>query len=130
MNPASRRLPRLLSSAMRNVCSTGAALTLIFASLGAITAGAQQVTFSQQHHSTGVTPVSVAVADFNGDGLPDVAIALRDQRMVEIRLQQPGGTYNAGQQFMTCGNPVKVVVGDFNHDGKMDVAALNAKGTT
>src|SRR4051812_38282019 len=117
MNSPSCRLPRISSLVMRSVCSTGAALTLFLASLSAVSASAQQVSFSQRQQSTGVTPVSVAVADFNGDGLPDVAIALRDQRMVEIRLQQPDGTYNAGQQFMTCGNPVKIVTGDFFHSG-------------
>ena len=45
---------------------------------------------SPQFYTTGTTPFSVAVADFNGDGLPDVATANWDSNDVRVHLHASG----------------------------------------
>jgi len=71
-------------------------------------------------------PGSALVADFNGDGVLDLAIT--DDFGVEIFLGKGDGTF-----AKTSGSPITVssplgflVAGDFNHDGKLDIAGLES----
>jgi hypothetical protein len=73
---------------------------------------------------------SVAVADFDGDGRPDLAVANADSSNVTVlRRVGRGGpaiinTYSVGEF------PVSVATGDFNSDGQPDIiAAGNSSGT-
>jgi hypothetical protein len=90
---------------------------------------------SQQPFTTGAGPFSVAVADFNGDGKPDLAIANSNARSVSILLNTtaPGATtpsFAPGQGFTTGASPESVVVGDFNLDGKPDLAVVEQGSNT
>lgn len=73
-------------------------------------------------------PRSLAVADFNGDGLPDLAVANALDNTVTVLLGQPrGGFYPAvGSPFPTGFIPTSVVAGDFNSDGHPDLVVANA----
>ena len=70
-------------------------------------------------------PTSVLVADFNGDGVLDLAFS--DLNGVEIALGNGDGTFTE-----TSASPIPVPselyslkVGDFNHDGKIDIAGID-----
>jgi hypothetical protein len=70
-------------------------------------------------------PTSVLVADFNGDGVLDLAFS--DLNGVEIALGNGDGTFTE-----TAASPIPVPselyslkVGDFNHDGKVDIAGID-----
>ena len=76
----------------------------------------------------GVSPVSVAVGDFNGDGKPDLAIA--GGNIVSVLLGNGDGTFQAPIEFPTGIGSARIVVGDFNGDGKLDLAVLALGGTT
>jgi hypothetical protein len=85
---------------------------------------------TQQTFSTGAGPFSVAVADFNGDGKPDLAVANSNSNTVSILLNTtpPGATspsFAPRQDFATGATPEDVVVGDFNGDGKPDLAIVD-----
>ena len=62
------------------------------------------------------------VADFNGDGRPDIAIAAGGQ--INILLGQGKGAFSPGATISVSGtvSPVSLVTGDFNRDGKPDLA--------
>jgi hypothetical protein len=70
-------------------------------------------------------PYDVDVADFNGDGRPDVAATNGDfTGSVAVFLRQAGGGFaqEAGSPFSVGGGLSNAAVGDFNGDGRPDVA--------
>jgi uncharacterized protein (UPF0548 family) len=67
----------------------------------------------------------VAVGDFNGDGIPDLAVANYGDNNVRVRLGNGDGTFQAGRNFRTGSNPRSVAVGDFNGDGILDLVVAN-----
>ncbi|HVP66231.1 MAG TPA: VCBS repeat-containing protein [Anaeromyxobacteraceae bacterium] len=83
--------------------------------------------------SGGYIAESIAVADVDGDGHPDVlsAILAMDptQSFLSARLQVPSapGTFAAPVQSSAAGAPVAIAVGDLNGDGLPDVAVANAQ---
>jgi hypothetical protein len=86
---------------------------------------------------TGLQPDSVAVGDFNGDGLPDFVTANASTNDLSVLLNNgsnPGVSFqpltdpSTGLAYTlgTVGvDPVKVVVGDFNNDGHPDIAVAD-----
>jgi hypothetical protein len=75
--------------------------------------------------SVGNRPASVAVADLNGDGKPDLAIVNQTDSTVAIFLGNGDGTFQAPQTFGVGGLPISVSIRDFNLDGKLDLAIVN-----
>ena len=72
----------------------------------------------------GNSPRSVAVADFNGDGKPDLAVT--NQSKVVVFLGNGDGTFGAAVFYDADNNAHGLAVGDFNGDGKPDLAATNS----
>ncbi len=70
---------------------------------------------------------SVAVADFNGDGNPDIAVAAGASG-VGVSLNQGNGQFGAASSYLTGSQTLSVAAGDFNGDGKPDLAAITADG--
>ncbi len=82
--------------------------------------------------AVGTAPFSVAVGDFNGDGIPDLAAANATSNNVTVLLGNGAGGFNAaaGSPFAVGTNPRSLAVGDFNGDGKADIATLQTSTTT
>ena len=77
---------------------------------------------------TDFEPVSVAVGDFNGDGMQDLVVANHAGSTghgVWILLGDGAGNFSAATYFEAGGFPTSVAVGDFNGDGKQDLATAN-----
>src|SRR6266849_1484727 len=70
-------------------------------------------------------PQSIAVGDFNGDGVPDLAVDDGSSDSVSVLLGNGDGTFQAARNFYAWLNPVSVAVGDFNGDGVLDLAVAN-----
>jgi hypothetical protein len=66
---------------------------------------------------------SLAVADFNNDGQPDIAVTNYDSDTISILLGNGDGTFQLHKDYLCGSNPFSVAVGDFNQDGKPDLAA-------
>ena len=88
------------------------------------------------NYGVGITPSSIAVGDFNGDGRLDLAvgspvngISLNPQSEISILVNTGGGNFSAGSSFVVgpLGSvPISIAAADFNNDGRLDLAvALN-----
>jgi hypothetical protein len=72
----------------------------------------------------------VVVADFNGDGIPDLAVIDSDNSIVDILLGNGNGTFTAeATNPPVSGTPLHLATGDFNGDGKADLAVAQNNGT-
>ena len=90
---------------------------------------------------TFLTPIIVSVpgfpvdithvlnADFNGDGIPDLAVIDSDNSVVDILLGNGDGTFTAEANPPISGIPETFAAGDFNGDGKTDLAVAQNNGT-
>ncbi len=76
--------------------------------------------------TVGLYPDSIAVGDFNSDGIPDLAVTSVDQNLVTILLGNGDGTFTAAPNLNTSSTPQSVATGDFNQDGIADLAVVNA----
>jgi hypothetical protein len=81
---------------------------------------------SHTDYGVGVTPLSLGVADFNGDGKPDLAAAnygLFQSDTVSVLINNGDGTFASHVDYTLPGPPNALAVGDFNGDGIPDMAA-------
>ncbi|MGH8714144.1 MAG: FG-GAP-like repeat-containing protein [Casimicrobiaceae bacterium] len=76
-------------------------------------------------YATGPSPYAVAVADFNDDGAPDMAVASGGGNSVSVLIGHGDGTFGAGADYAAGYFPDGVAAGDFNGDGKLDLAVVN-----
>jgi len=67
---------------------------------------------------------TLAIADFNGDGIADLVTANYNTGNVSIFLGNGDGTFRAGGTI-PVDSPNAVLVADFNGDGKADLAVSN-----
>ncbi|HEY6946509.1 MAG TPA: Ig-like domain repeat protein [Candidatus Acidoferrum sp.] len=75
-------------------------------------------------------PTGMVAADFNGDGLPDLAVISQVSNTVSILIGNFGGPFTAGASYPTGNFPRGVVAADFNGDHVMDLAVTNAYDNT
>ncbi len=122
MEPAapldSSRLERCLSSRWRLTAALGAAILVEWP----WSADATPL-FSSPFRTfdTGRHPRSVAVADLNGDGLPDLAVANEGSDQVHVLFNLGNGVFK--DEVVATGSPSSsVAVSDLNRDGKPDLA--------
>jgi len=70
----------------------------------------------------------ISVADFNGDGNPDVAVPNLSMRAVSVQLGLGDGTFDTVVNYSVDFDPMDIAVGDFNSDGKSDLAVVGSDG--
>src|SRR5439155_1125795 len=84
-----------------------------------------------QNITVGGRPTGLAVGDFNGDGIADLAIAIPmgfGNGTVMILLSRGDGSFQTPQNFGVGVQPWSVAVADFNGDGLLDLAVTNSDG--
>ncbi len=89
--------------------------------------------FTSQAYPAGDYPNGVAVADLNGDGIPDVVAADYYAPLstgtwsatVAVLLGTGGGTLAPAVLYDTGTNSTAVAIGDLDGDGKLDLAVAN-----
>jgi len=91
-----------------------------------------RVTFAPgREFGIGADPSSMALADFNEDGRPDVVAALSNLGVntVGVILGVGDGTFQPSHAFNVGSDPADVAVADLNGDGHQDVVVANFAAT-
>lgn len=109
-----------------NRTQTSVSIALLLAAAGAAQASVPPVYQSPIVYVTPQRPAGIAVADFNGDGLNDLALTTDNPDKIIIMYN------NAAAEFPTTVNVAiplgsgadSIVAGDFNADGRVDFAAV------
>lgn len=94
---------------------------------------ARTAAFTRSTAAVGNSPVSVITADFNHDGIPDLAVtnecgadaSCASSGTVTILLGNGNGTFRQGATLTVPGDAVDAVAGDFNGDGKQDLVVAS-----
>jgi hypothetical protein len=86
------------------------------------------------YYTIGQAPQSMSIADFNGDGLPDIAVsnslAVTGNSTVSVLLGTGNGRF-AGPTAFTIGVAGRGTgVADFNLDGKLDLVVANSNSNS
>jgi outer membrane protein assembly factor BamB len=71
--------------------------------------------------SVGTQPKGLVAADFDGDGLTDLALAGFGNRNTSVLLGNGDWTFDPTESWGVGGQPVWVAAGDFDRDGKPDL---------
>ncbi len=79
--------------------------------------------------ATGQTPYTVVAADFNNDGIVDLAVTDSVSNGVSVFLGVGNGTFGAGTIYGSGSQPYGLVAVDLNGDGNVDLAFTNATAT-
>ena len=109
---------------MRGINRILAAAFAVFILLG-LSARSGAVEFSAgRTYPVGSKPSAAVVADFNGDGKMDIAVANRDGNNVSILLGIGDGTFQSAMNFDAGNSPSAVALGDFDGDGEIDLAVF------
>lgn len=81
-------------------------------------------------YAAGTGPTSIAVADYNRDGIPDLAITDSTANAVGIMFGGAGGAFNVPFQVNVGTDPVSIVTADFDGNGTPDGAIANNGSNT
>lgn len=76
--------------------------------------------------TTNGTFQSLAIADFNGDGIPDVAVANTTANLITILLGKGDGTFTASPAAPSSTTSQIIATGDFNGDELPDLIGINS----
>jgi len=76
--------------------------------------------------AVGRGPTAVTAADFNGDGLPDLAVANGSSNNVSLLIGNGAGAFTPPINFASRGEgPTALAAGDVEPDGDVDLAVVN-----
>jgi Flp pilus assembly secretin CpaC len=73
----------------------------------------------------GTNPTSITIADFNADGLPDLAVTATGDNSFALLLGAGGGLFNSPIEVPVGTTPDSGATADFNGDGLPDLAISN-----
>jgi hypothetical protein len=82
------------------------------------------------NYRAGMTPVSLAVGDFNHDRKLDLAVANANDNTISVLLGNGDGTFQKALNLGVGQDPNCVVTADVNRDGNLDLIVANYSSNT
>lgn len=113
--------------------NTGDTVSILLGNASATNASVGNGAFSPgvtRDFPAGNGPTSIAVADFNVDGRPDLAVTDQTDNAVSVLLGIGDGTFGPNFELPVGTNPVSIATADFNGDGVPDAAIVNNGSNT
>ncbi len=95
------------------------------ATVFAVGAGGSLAALPASPFMVGKNPVSIASADINGDGKPDLITANKNDGNVSILMNTNGMEFSSPFYIQVGSDPVSVKAADLNNDGKPDLIVAN-----
>lgn len=80
---------------------------------------------TQTAYAAGNGPTSIAVADYNVDGIPDLAVTAQSDNSVAVLLGQGPGTFGPYFELPVGTDPLSIVTEVFDTSGRAEVATAN-----
>jgi hypothetical protein len=81
-------------------------------------------------YPVGTNPTSIAIADFNADGVPDMAVTAQGDNALAVLIGTGGGVFSPPFELPLQASPDSVATADFNGDGLPDVVVSNFGSNT
>jgi len=81
--------------------------------------------FGAPSFETGYAPISIAIADLDGDGIQDLATANSGENSISVLLGTGQGGFALPVHYAGALSPQCVAVGDVNGDGRPDLISAN-----
>ncbi len=81
------------------------------------------------NYPLGAGPLSVSLADVNGDQKLDLLAVNRGDKSVSVLLGNGDGTFQSALTYPISNSPVALATGDFNNDHKLDLAVVGDCGS-
>lgn len=78
----------------------------------------------------GYRPMKLVVADFNNDGIPDIATSNDPTNTVSVRFGIGDGQFTVGTEVSVGLHPMSITTGDLNGDGNQDFVTTNLFSST
>src|SRR5690348_11403027 len=75
--------------------------------------------------AAGSSPTAISVADYNADGIPDIAVSDKGDNAVTVLLNGGSGIFAALPEIPVATAPSSIVTADFNGDGLPDAATAD-----
>jgi hypothetical protein len=115
------------SVATNGAAVTGDSVSILFGNPNPTQVDTGNGTFTAQTvYAAGTGPTSIAVADYNQDGSPDLAMSDSGDNAVTILFNEGTGIFTSSIPEIPVGtDPVSIVSADFNGDGRPDAATAD-----
>jgi Flp pilus assembly secretin CpaC len=85
---------------------------------------------TQTAYVAGSGPTSIAVDDYNLDGIEDLAVTDSGSNTISVLFGLTGGTFNSPYELNVGTDPLSIVAGDFTANGYPDAAIANNGSNT